>query len=126
MHTRTLPISVNVVPPAEATGETADLSVIEEVVILEAAKARKEARKLAESGDLDRARSVLKEQTERLSSIPPSNALFAAATDDIEELERFSHRLEMRTYDRIDSKELWDQSRRRHRSEDYRKRPDRP
>jgi len=126
MHTRTLPISVNVVPPAEATGETGDLSVTEEVVILEAAKARKVARKLAESGDLDRARSVLKDQTERLSSIAPSSALFATASDDIEELERFSHRLEMRTFDRIDAKELWDQSRRRHRTEEFRKRPARP
>lgn len=126
MHTRTLPISVNVVPPAEATVETADLSVTEEVVILEAAKARKEARKLAESGDFERARSVLKEQTERLSSIAPSSALFGEATDDIDELERFSQRLEMRTYDQIDSKELWDQSRRRQRTEEYRKRPDRP
>lgn len=125
MHTRTLPVSVNVVPPAQATGEARDVSVTEEVVILEAGTARKEARKAADSGDLDRARSVLKEQTERLRSIPSASALFATATDDIEELERFSHRLESRTYDRIDSKQLWDQSRRRHRSEHYRKRPDR-
>ncbi|MGH8925550.1 MAG: hypothetical protein ACRDWA_13075, partial [Acidimicrobiia bacterium] len=62
----------------------------------------------------------------RLSSIAPSSALFREATDDIDELERFSQRLELRTYNQLDSKELWDQSRRRHRTEEYRKRPDRP
>jgi Ca-activated chloride channel family protein len=126
MHTRTIPVMVNVVSGADASGQPADSRVIDQVVILGAAKARKEARTLADQGDFDGARRILQDQTERLGSIAAASELFATATDDIEQLERFSHRLEMRTYDRIASKELWDQSRRRERSEEFRKRPDRP
>ena len=126
MHIRTIPVMVNVVTGAEASGQPADSGVTDQVVILGAAKARKAARKLADQGDFDGARKVLREQTERLGSIAAESELFATAVDDLEEMERFTQRLEMRTYDRIDSKKLWDQSRRRERSEEYRKRPDRP
>jgi Ca-activated chloride channel family protein len=125
MHTRTIPIKVNVVPGTEAAAESADEDVTEQVVILEAARARKEARKLADSGDFEGARQLLVEQAEHLKSIPLASRLFATARDDLEEFERFASRLQEHVYDRTDSKMLWEQSRRRHRSEEYRKRPDR-
>ena len=125
MHTRTIPVMVNLVPGAEASQETADPGVVDEVVILDAARARKEARELAERGEHDQARQLLDEQALKLRSISSDSAKFQEAVDDLEQLERFSQRLEMRTYDSIDAKMMWDQSRRRHRSEEYRKRPDR-
>jgi hypothetical protein len=125
MHTRTIPIKVNVVPGAEAAAESADQGVTEQVVILEAAQARTKARELADAGDFDGARHLLAEQAERLKTIPSASALYATASDDLEEFGRFAQRMESRIYDRTDSKMLWEQSRRRHRSEEYRKRPER-
>ena len=126
MHTRTIPIQVNVVTGAEAAGQHPDSTVTEEVVILGAAKARKDARKLADEGHFDQARQLLGDQAELLSSISSGSALFEAATEDIEQLEKFRHRMEMRTYDPTDSKEMWEQSRSRLKSEKFRKRPQRP
>ncbi len=125
MHTRTVPVMINVATEADASGEAPDSGVTEQVLILRAAQARKEARLLADQGDYDQAERILQEQAERLGAIPWTSDEFTAATDDIEELKGFIQRLQMRTYDRISSKELWDQSRRRHKNEEYRKRPDR-
>lgn len=126
MHTRTVPITVNVVPRAEASSQPTDAEISEEVIILGAAQARKEARELADCGEYDRARELLAEQAERLRTIPHASDMFAAATEDLEQLERFERHLMVGTYDRLMSKEMWDQSRRRQRSQPYRKRPDRP
>ncbi|HJQ94301.1 MAG TPA: hypothetical protein VJ935_01145 [Acidimicrobiia bacterium] len=126
LHTRTIPLAVNVVPAGEVAAESTDPAVTEEVVILEVARARTEARRLADSGDFESARRLLAEQSANLRAIPEASRLFALASDDLEELERFSHRLATRAYDRIDSKALLEQSRRRGRSQEYRKRPDRP
>jgi hypothetical protein len=118
LHTRTVPVSVNVVPGAEAEGAAPQPEVIDQVVILRAAKAWKEARELADRGDLDGARRVLAEQVESLRSIKTDSTNFAAALDDLEELERFDKRFREGTYDRLASKEMWDQSRRRFRTEE--------
>ena len=126
LHTRTIPLSVKVVPEDEVAVEPGDPAMTEEVVILEVARARKEARRLADNGDFESARRLLAEHSENLRTIPEASRLFAMASDDLEELERFSHRLETRAYDRIDSKALHEQSHRRGRSQDYRKRPGRP
>ena len=126
LHARTIPLAINVVPASEVAAEAGDPAVTEEVVILEVAKARSEARRLADSGDFESARRLLAEQSENLRAIPEGSPLFAMASDDVEELERFSHRLETRAYDRLDSKALHEQSRRRGRLQEYRKRPDRP
>jgi Ca-activated chloride channel family protein len=126
LHTRTIPLSVNVVPEDEVAAESGDPALTEQVVILEAARARKEARRLADSGDFESARRLLAEHSENLRAIPETSQLFAMAFDDLEELEGFDHRLETRAYDRIDSKALYEQSRRRGRSQEYPKRPDRP
>ena len=126
LHTRTIPVTINAVPHTEAEAGSADPAVTEEVVILEAARARKDARSLADRGDFDGARRLLAEKAAELRAIAPDSPRAAAAADDIEELERFDRRMEQRLYDQTDSKMRWEQSRRRHRSQDYRKRPDRP
>lgn len=125
LHTRTIPIAVNVVSAATASSEAVDSEVTEEVVVLEAAKARAEARRLADRGDLEEAHQLLAEQSEKLKGIPRTSRLFQMASDDVEELERFSLRLESRVYDRTDSKALLEQSRRRSRSQSYRQRGER-
>ena len=126
MHTRTVPVMINVATEADVAGEAPDSGVTEQVLILRAAQARKEARLLANQGDYDQAERILQEHAERLGAIPPTSDEFTAASEDIDEFRRFIQQMQMSTYDRISSKELWDQSRRRHKSEPYRKRPDRP
>jgi Ca-activated chloride channel family protein len=126
MHTRTVPVMINVSTEADAADEPPDSGVTEQVLILRAARARTDARLLAAQGDFDGAQRLLQDHAEQLGAIPSTSEEFTAATDDIEELKRFVHRLKMRTYDQVDEKMLWEQSRRRHKSEEYRKRPDRP
>jgi Ca-activated chloride channel family protein len=125
MHTRTVPVMVNVSTEADAADEPPDSGVTEQVLILRAARARTDAQLLAAQGDFDGAQQLLQDHAEQLGAIPSTSEEFTAATDDIEELKRFVHRLRMRTYDGIDEKMLWEQSRRRHKSEPFRKRPDR-
>ncbi|MGI8517105.1 MAG: hypothetical protein ACR2ME_02000 [Acidimicrobiia bacterium] len=110
----------------EAAAALVAATVTEEVVVLEAARARKQARLLADQGDYDAARKLLLEKVEELRSISPNSPLAEIANDDIVQLEHFERRMDLQTYDRTDSKLLWEQSRRRHRSQDYPKRPDRP
>ncbi|HEY7703289.1 MAG TPA: VWA domain-containing protein [Acidimicrobiia bacterium] len=122
LHTRTVPIVVNIVPAKDAADEAGDISVTEEVVILKAAKGRRQARDLADQGDLDGARALLASHIDELKLISPDSAVISEATADIEELEWFEHRLESRVFDRTDSKMMWEQSRSRERGQDYRRR----
>lgn len=65
-HELTLPLMVNVVSPAEAASAQADHAVVEEVVVLEAAKARDEARRLADDGDFAGGQRLLRASAQQL------------------------------------------------------------
>ncbi|MDQ1488818.1 MAG: Ca-activated chloride channel, partial [Actinomycetota bacterium] len=59
LHEVTVPLMVNVVTPEEASGADPDHAVVEEVLILRAARIRDEARDLAGRGEYDAGRALL-------------------------------------------------------------------
>jgi Ca-activated chloride channel family protein len=122
LHTRTVPVTINIVPAKDAADDSGDRSVTEEVVILKAAMGRREARELAENGDFDGARKLLNRHIEDLKRIDPDSSVIEQAKVDIEELRWFDSRLGSGAFDRVDSKMLWDQYRGRQRGQDYRRR----
>ena len=73
-HEVTLPIVVNAVSAAEASAAAADDSVLEEVLILKSAEAAKEARKRADRGDFEGARTLLQTSAADLRSIASRSA----------------------------------------------------
>jgi Ca-activated chloride channel family protein len=73
-HELTLPLMVNVVSEAEAASAQADHAVVEEVVVLEAAKARDEARRLADEGDFEAGQALLRASAHQLRLNAPGSA----------------------------------------------------
>ncbi len=59
-HTLSVPVAVNLVSADEAAAAAPDLEVTEEVLVLKAARARDEAIRLADAGDFDGARRLLR------------------------------------------------------------------
>lgn len=65
-HTLTVPVAVNLVYADEAAAAAPDLEVREEVLVLQAARARDEAVQLADAGEYDAAQRLLGETGARL------------------------------------------------------------
>jgi len=78
-HQISVPVTVNLVSADEAAASEADHEVVEQVVILEAARARKEARDLADQGDYGTASAMLAQHHARLLDIGSPSALIEAA-----------------------------------------------
>ncbi len=74
-HELTAPVTVNLVSADEAAASTADHEVVEEVTILQAARACKEARDLADRGDFDAAQSLLLHHAAQLRAVGSDTAL---------------------------------------------------
>ncbi len=72
-HEVTLPITVNMVSADEAKTALADQDVVEEVLILKAARAQEEARKKADAGDFEAAQSLLRDASEQLRAMAPQS-----------------------------------------------------
>jgi Ca-activated chloride channel family protein len=66
LHEVTVPLLVNVVTPEEASGADPDHAVVEEILILRAARIRVEARDLAGRGQYDAGRTLLSDTAMRL------------------------------------------------------------
>jgi Ca-activated chloride channel family protein len=75
-------VTVNLVSADEAAAAAADHEVVEEVTILKAARARKEARDLADHGDYDGARFLLAQHAADLRAVGGELALDDAALLD--------------------------------------------
>jgi Ca-activated chloride channel family protein len=60
MHEVSVPVTVNLVSPDQAAAAGADAEVTEEVLILRAARAEREAMKLADEGRFDEAKELLR------------------------------------------------------------------
>lgn len=75
-HELTIPIVVNLVSADEAAAADVDAAVTEEVWLLRAAKARREAIEAADAGDWDRSRSVLEAAAMDLRAAPMSSARY--------------------------------------------------
>lgn len=74
LHEVTVPLMVNVVTPEEAAGADPDHAVVEEVLILRSARLRDDARRLAESGDVDASRALLADTARRLRALSAGSA----------------------------------------------------
>jgi Ca-activated chloride channel family protein len=88
-HTLTVPVAVNLVSAGEAAAAQPDLEVREEVLVLEAAQARKEAIRLFDEGDHANAAAVLETATSALrlgaKDMPASAPLLTAEADALAE-----------------------------------------
>ena len=89
-HTVTLPVAVNLVSAHEAAASQPDLEVREEVLVLRAARARNEAVRLADAGDLAGAEKLLSASAHSLrdaSAAMPAHAdLLSAEAGALDEL----------------------------------------
>ena len=72
-HEVKLPITVNMVSADEAKAAEGDQDVIEEVLILKAARAQEEARKKADEGDFEAAQSLLRTAGDELRAMAPGS-----------------------------------------------------
>jgi Ca-activated chloride channel family protein len=64
---------VNLVSAGEAAAQTPDHEVVEEVVILKAARAQEQAREHADAGEFEQARKVLDEASTELRRLAPAS-----------------------------------------------------
>jgi len=87
-HVLTLPIVVNAVSAAEAAAAGPDGAVHEEVLILKAARARDEAIRLADVGDVAGAQSALRLAARSVSLSPVASARLAGEVQDLEHAAR--------------------------------------
>ena len=72
-HEVKLPITVNMVSADEAKAAEGDTDVVEEVLILKAARAQEEARKKADEGDFEAAQSLLRTAGDELRAMAPGS-----------------------------------------------------
>lgn len=108
-HEVKLPFMVNVGSPEEAKAAGLDQEVVEEVLILQAAKARDEARKRFDAGDFEGGRATLRQTSDALRKTrggPRSKELLAQA----EALEQLAGEIDQPTYSPMSSKQLHYQS----------------
>ena len=122
-HELTLPITVNLVSANEAAAAQADNEVTEEVVILKAARAQEEARSRAEQGDIDGARTLLRQTAESLRKVAPSSKRASELEEQAAEMEEHEQRIQsLGLMDPMTSKSMRYESRGRQRK----RRPDPP
>lgn len=84
LHERTVPVVVNVAAADEAGQAVPDAEVVEEVVVLEAARTEREARRLADEGDFDAATGLLSGSADQLRRLAPVSARAAELVDGVE------------------------------------------
>ena len=115
MVQKTVPIGVNLVTSAEAGEVDPDLEVVEEVTVLSAVRARREARRLADSGDVQGASVLLRDSADHLRAMAPSSPRSAELLDDAADLEGSAAAMAV-SYDSRASKHLHYGARARERS----------
>jgi Ca-activated chloride channel homolog len=82
-HQLTVPVTVNLVSADEAAAAEADHEVEEQIIILEAARATKEARDLADNGDFDGALGMIQSHVHGLRiAASPVAAAYASVLED--------------------------------------------
>jgi Ca-activated chloride channel family protein len=92
-HEVRVPLVVNLVSTDEAAAQTPDHVVVEEVVILKAARAQEQAREHADAGEFEQARKVLDEASTELRRLAPASAKARELLEQAEALE--SNRMSM-------------------------------
>jgi hypothetical protein len=97
-HEVTLPITVNLVSADEAAAAGPDRDVVEEVVILKAARAQEEAMREADAGEFEDARSLLEGAAKELRTRMPESAKAAELLEQAERLEDSALKMSMPSY----------------------------
>lgn len=105
-HQQTLPVTVNAVSAEEAASAPANAEVSDEVVVLLAARATDEARRLADRGDHARAGQVLSEVADQLQAVAPRSEKSEDLLRQARDLTRTRAELADHAYDAAASKRL--------------------
>jgi Ca-activated chloride channel family protein len=105
-HELRLPITVNAVTAEEAAQAGPDAGVVEEIVVMRAAKAQREARDRAESGDWDGAKRLLSEAAAELRKAAPGSSRADELLAQAEETEGFSRSMSRAGYDAVLRKKM--------------------
>lgn len=87
LHEVSVPVLVNVAPGEQVGDGRADGDVVEEVTVLEAAQAEREARRLADRGDYFGAQNRLSGSASALPRMAPSSARAAELLEQAEAIE---------------------------------------
>jgi len=87
LHEVTVPVMVNAVSADEAAAAGADAEVVEEVLILRAARAQEAAMRLADEGRFDEAQSSLRQAAGALRAAAPGSAKAAELLDQAERMD---------------------------------------
>ena len=109
-HELTLPITVNMVSANEAAAGKADAEVLEEVLVLKAARAQEEARKKADEGDWEGAKTLLKRTADKLRALAPDSTKAAELFEQAEQMEVHSASMTPAGYDAMTRKRMLFQS----------------
>lgn len=105
-HEVTIPVTVNAVNSDEAETGTVDAEVTEEIVILKAARAQEQARKLADQGDMKKAAKFLREAVTDLRKIAPNSARGEQLLNEAEMMEEHQDIFLQGTYDATTRKKM--------------------
>jgi Ca-activated chloride channel family protein len=114
-HETTIPVVVNLVSADEAAAGELDREVVDEVVLLQAARARREATELADSGDFNGAQRVLKSAAEALRRTEAGSQRAAELAREADSLDGHFATMSATTYDAMTRKQMRSESWRRNR-----------
>jgi Ca-activated chloride channel homolog len=105
-HELKLPITVNMVTADEAAAGESDVEVVEEVLVLKAAKAQEEARRKADSGDFEGAKTLLASTAEALKKMAPGSKRSEELEQQAEQMEIHEAYMSVEGYDPITRKKM--------------------
>jgi Ca-activated chloride channel family protein len=105
-HETTVPVVVNLVSADEAAAAELDREVEEEVVLLQAARARREATELADSGDFHGAQRVLKSAAEALRRSEAGSQRAAELAHEADILDGHYTTMDTRSYTSMTRKQM--------------------
>ena len=115
-HELHVPVLVNLVSADEAAAAGPDAEVVEEVVILQGAKAQEEARKLAGEGNFEGAGKLLRDSANELRSIAPESARAEELLEQAEEMEGFGDTIGGGAFSLMEAKRMRYSSRQKQRN----------
>jgi Ca-activated chloride channel family protein len=116
MHDVTIPVAVNVVDADTAAAAGVNTDVNDEVLMLRAAEARREAMDRADAGDFDAAYSTLHAMRADMSAAMPASPRADELQSEMDEMGYSSQRMRARTYDASERKRMHYQEHRNRRS----------
>lgn len=116
MHDVTIPVTVNVVDAETAAEAGVDADVNDEVLMLRAAEARREAMERADAGDFDGAYDTLRSVRADMFAAMPTSPRADELQSEIDEMGYSSQRMRARTYDAMERKRMHYQEHRNRRS----------